>query len=80
MSNQQNYADAFNLALFGGERVVDPATLRPLDTNLYMDIFGAETPNKSSTVQRFRDVSQVSSVVMQGDGMTYILMDMEYIQ
>ena len=34
MSDPERFADAFNFAAYGGERVIDPNALRPLDTEL----------------------------------------------
>ena len=76
LSDSRNFADAVNLALYKGERVVDPASLRPLDADLAITIYG-QGRRKPKAVERIRDLSRLAIAAMQDSHAAYIIVDME---
>ena len=74
MEDAATFADAFNFQLFGGEQVVRPEALRPLDTALVALPYGED--GASIPVQRFRDVAKVV-IAMTDDHAAYLLLAIE---
>ncbi len=71
LSDADVFADAVNYYLYGGERVVKPAFLNPLDSHLLLHVFGCETENrKQQEKQRDRVVERYRDVVRQWNAMT----------
>ena len=74
MEDVATFADAFNFQMFGGEQVVRPEALRPLDTALVALPYGEDGVN--IPVQRFRDVAKVVTA-MTDDLAAYLLLAIE---
>ena len=70
MSDPAHFADMVNYYVFGGEEVVDPGSLTPLDTAEIAIPYGdkARTP-----VQKYRDVIKSWSTMMDGEAVYIIL-------
>lgn len=79
MNENTIFADAFNYLIYSGNRVVDPANLKELDTTEIALPFG-EPDTKGDTnedaVQKYRDVLK-SAVIKQDNIVTYILFGIE---
>jgi len=62
------FADAFNVALFGGERIIDPKRLREIDTTAIAVVRAEENPLAEDTelLQKYRDLMRLA-VVMEYD-------------
>ena len=77
MSDNRNFADAFNLALFGGERVLEPETLKPLDSAALAQLFSeSDSDLKQEAVQLYRD--HLNSGILKSNGsITYAAFGVE---
>ncbi|MCD8130128.1 MAG: Rpn family recombination-promoting nuclease/putative transposase [Lachnospiraceae bacterium] len=88
ISDGDIFADAVNYYLYGGERVIDPGSLRPLDSALLLHIFreddeireasssGEKNREISEPVQRYRDVVRQASM-MTDDHCAYVIIGLE---
>ncbi len=74
MENSVVFADAFNFYLYGGEQVIKPEKLRPLDTAAITAPFGEDGQNKP--VQKYRDVIKYVTA-MADDTTAYLLLGIE---
>ena len=74
MQDSAVFADAFNFLIYGGEQVIKPEQLRPLDTaSVALPYIGGGRPEP---VQRYRDV--LKSVTAMEDGRAaYLLLGIE---
>lgn len=80
------FADAFNYLLYDGKDVIDPDSLRELDSTELTVLFGDDdsSGNKESkestayieTVQKYRDVLK-SAVIKQDDRASYVILGLE---
>ena len=68
------FADAFNHLLYGGEQVIVPEKLHPLDTTVIGTPYGSD--KASVPVQKFRDGFQYLTA-MEDDSMVYLLLGIE---
>ena len=79
MKKRQNFADAINLGLFRGRKVVQANKLFPLNTEEAEEVFGAGVL-LPEVVQRIRDLSFLGIldfIIMRDDRMIFIIFDME---
>ena len=70
MSDPAHFADLVNYYVFGGEEVVDPGSLTPLDTAEIAIPYGDKA---RSPVQKYRDVIKSWSTMMDGEAVYIIL-------
>jgi hypothetical protein len=66
------FADAFNFFMFGGRQVIDPESLKPMDTQENVILRGNKT-GKRQTKQRTRDLVKWVSVMTNKEGAYMIL-------
>ncbi len=81
LSDADVFADAVNYYLYGGETVVKPTSLRPLDSHLLLHVFGhgdKETTNRErdKEVERYRDVVR-QWTIMEDDSCAYVIFGIE---
>ncbi len=74
MQDRATFADAFNLYLYGGEQVIKPEQLRPLDTTAIALPYGED--GKSVPVQKLRDVLKMVTA-MTDDHAAYLILGIE---
>mgnify|MGYP002870035276 CR=1 FL=1 len=74
MSNPVIFADAFNFILYNGRKVIQPGSLKPLDTAAVSLPYGDDYIQ--IPVQRYRDLLQ-QCTVMQDKYISYILLGIE---
>lgn len=74
MSHNEIFADAFNFLIYGGEQVIKPEQLSPLDTTEIEIPYGSD--GLGQTVQRFRDVIK-SVTAMTDDRAAYLVLGIE---
>ena len=71
LQDADTFADVFNFHLYGGEQVIRPGQLRPLDTSLVALPYGDDgTPMPK---QRFRDVAKLVTAKEDGNAAYLIL-------
>ena len=70
MNDNSRFADVFNYLIYGGESVIDPAALSPLDTTEVVIPYGngAREPE-----QRYRDVLKLWQVMTDGEAIYAVL-------
>jgi hypothetical protein len=66
------FADAFNFFMYGGRQVIDPESLKPMDTQENIILRGNQT-GKRQTKQRTRDLVKLVSVMTNNQGAYMIL-------
>lgn len=77
MRKNEFFADAVNLAVFGGRPVVHPEDLRELDTaEIAIPAGTAKYNDKKDFLQKFRDVLK-EAVIKTDDRVTYVLIGIE---
>ncbi|MCD8069277.1 MAG: Rpn family recombination-promoting nuclease/putative transposase [Lachnospiraceae bacterium] len=88
ISDADIFADAVNYYLYGGEQVIDPEALEPVDSALLLNVFNeswADMENhprskrrqrNSKFIHRLRDAVRMASV-MKNDQCTYVIMGIE---
>ena len=74
MADSRIFADAFNFLIHGGEQVIDPGSLRPLDTAATGVLFG--TDGTEAPVQKYRDELKYL-ISMEDDSAVYLLLGIE---
>ena len=74
MANPEIFADAFNHLLYGGEDVIDPKQLHPLDTTVLDTVYGAD--EAMVPVQKYRD-ELMALTAMNDDQAIYLLLGIE---
>lgn len=77
MSIKQNFADAFNMGLFG-EELIDPERLEDLDSNLFVGLFQDGETRVRREIERSLDDAMLATVLMADGDITYVLLGMEY--
>ena len=65
------FADVFNGTVFEGKQVIDPDSLKEMDTTLTAALYGKE--GKSHPVQRYRDLVKCTSAMQMENGETMYL-------
>ena len=68
------FADAFNYVIYAGRSVIDPDSLKELDTTEIALPFGDD--NKDEAVQKYRDILK-SAVIKQDENASYVLLGIE---
>ena len=78
MKENTVFADAFNFLLYNGENVIQPQTLRELDTAEVVIPFTVDDKGKkqAQAVQKYRDILKMPTV-MTDDKAAYVLFDVE---
>ena len=76
MANKQNFADAFNLGLFGAP-VIDAEKLQQFNPDLVAALF-KDGGNFIRGVERMLDDAQLAEMVMRDDKATYLLLGAQY--
>lgn len=77
MRKNEFFADAVNLAVFGGRPVVHPEDLRELDTaEIAIPAGTAKSNDKKDFLQKFRDVLK-EAVIKTDNRVTYVLIGIE---
>ncbi len=71
MQDNATFADAFNFLIYGGEQVIDPQQLRPMDTTSIALPYGED--NNSVPVQRYRDILKMVTAMEDGNA-AYLLL------
>ena len=74
MSNSSVFADAFNFYIYGGEQVIKPENLHPLDTTAVGIPFGKGT--KGQPVQKYRDILKYITA-MEDEKAAYLVLGIE---
>ncbi len=82
------FADAVNYYLYGGEKIIDPGTLAPVDSALLLNVFreswtsmennppAKKNRRKGKFIHRLRDAVRMTSV-MTDDQCAYVIIGME---
>ena len=68
------FADAFNYLIYGGRRVIDPNSLKELDTTEIALPFGDDKTDEA--VQKYRDILK-SAVIKEDKDAAYVLLGIE---
>lgn len=68
------FADAFNYLIYGGRRVIDPNSLKELDTTEIALPFGDDKADEA--VQKYRDILK-SAVIKEDKDAAYVLLGIE---
>ena len=68
------FADAFNYLIYGGRRVIDPNSLKELDTTEIALPFGDDKTDEA--VQKYRDILK-SAVIKEDEDAAYVLLGIE---
>lgn len=68
------FADAFNYLIYGGRRVIDPNSLKELDTTEIALPFGDDKTDEA--VQKYRDILK-SAVIKEDENAAYVLLGIE---
>ncbi|MCD8068368.1 MAG: hypothetical protein LUE87_05690 [Lachnospiraceae bacterium] len=81
LSDADIFADAVNYYLYGGEKVVKPNSLKPLNSDLLLHVFGHDDEakrrkGKDKEVERYRDVVRQWNV-MEDDTCAYAIFGIE---
>ncbi|MCD8325477.1 MAG: hypothetical protein LUC90_01985 [Lachnospiraceae bacterium] len=81
MNDADIFADAVNFYLYGGEKVVKPNSLKPLNSDLLLHVFGHDDEakkrkGKDKAVERYRDVMRQWNV-MEDDSCAYAIFGIE---
>lgn len=78
MKENTVFADAFNFLLYNGENVIQPQTLRELDTAEVVIPFTVDDKGKkqAQSVQKYRDILKMTTV-MTDDKAAYVLFGVE---
>ena len=78
MKENTVFADAFNFLLYNGENVIQPQTLRELDTAEVVIPFTVDDKGKkqAQAVQKYRDILKMTTV-MTDDKAAYVLFGVE---
>ena len=74
MQDKATFADAFNFYLYGGEQVIKPEQLKPLDTAAIALPYGKD--EKSVPTQKYRDVLKMVTA-MTDDHAAYLILGIE---
>ena len=74
MQDRETFADAFNYLIYGGEQVIKPEQLKPLDTTSIALPYGEDS--KPVLIQRYRDVLKMVTA-MEDDNAAYLLLGIE---
>ena len=74
MQDKETFADAFNFFIYGGEQVIKPDQLRPLDTTSIALPYGDD--DQPVPMQRYRDILK-SVTAMEDDNAAYLLLGIE---
>ena len=74
MQDKETFADAFNFFIYGGEQVIKPEQLKPLDTTSIALPYGED--DKPVAVQKYRDVLKLVTA-MEDDNAAYLLLGIE---
>ena len=74
LSDNEIFADAFNYLIYGGEQVIDPDKLRPVDTEVIGVPYGND--DSGTPVQRYRDLLKALTV-MKDESRVYLLLGIE---
>lgn len=74
MQDKETFADAFNFFIYGGEQVIKPDQLRPLDTTSIALPYGDN--DQPVPMQRYRDILK-SVTAMEDDNAAYLLLGIE---
>lgn len=74
MRENSVFADAFNYIIYNGRKVIDPSSLKELDTTEIALPFGDD--HTDETVQKYRDILK-SAVIKCDDKASYVLMGIE---
>lgn len=74
MQDNEIFADAFNFLIYNGKQVINPASLKPLDTTSVVLPYGEdETP---VPIQKYRDILKMVTA-MEDDNAAYLLLGIE---
>ena len=74
MQDKETFADALNFFIYGGEQVIKPDQLRPLDTTSIALPYGDD--NQPVPMQRYRDILKTVTA-MEDDKAAYLLLEIE---
>ena len=74
MQDNKIFADAFNFYLYGGEQVIIPENLIPLDTAVIAELFKGNDP--PVMIQKYRDILKALTAKTDGK-MIYLILGME---
>ena len=74
LSDSEIFADAFNYLIYGGRQVIDPDSLRPVDTEVIGVPYGND--DSGTPVQRYRDLLKALTA-MEDDSKIYLLLGIE---
>ena len=74
MQDKARFADIFNLYLHGGEQVIKPEQLKPLDTTSLALPYGDD--DKTVPVQKYRDVLKMVTAMSDGNA-AYLILGIE---
>ncbi|MCM1524854.1 MAG: Rpn family recombination-promoting nuclease/putative transposase [Ruminococcus sp.] len=74
MQDRETFADVFNFLIYGGEQVISPEQLKPLDTAAVALPYGEDS--KTVPVQKYRDVLKMVTA-MEDDNAAYLLLGIE---
>ena len=74
IQNNEIFADVINFYIYGGEQIIDPKQLRPLDTTAIALPFGNDTDTKP--VQKYRDVIKLLTAKADDDA-AYVIYGIE---
>ena len=77
MKQSEVFADAFNFLLYSGNKVIDSAELKELDTRAIASIYNESKGKKGNkAVQKYRDIFK-KAIIKQDGKATYILLGIE---
>lgn len=74
MQNNTVFADAFNYLMYDGKQVIDPDSLKPMDTTALALPYGNDKKTKS--IQKYRDVFK-RVCAMTDDNRVYLILGIE---
>lgn len=70
MSDRNRFADAFNFSIYGGDYVIKPDTLSPMDTTAIALPYGV---NAKSAIQKYRDLLKLYAAMQDGQAIYLVL-------
>ena len=77
MKQSEVFADAFNFLLYSGNKVIDSAELKELDTRAIASIYNESKGKKGNkAVQKYRDIFK-KAIIKQDGKATYVLLGIE---
>lgn len=74
MEDAENFADAFNFLIYGGEQVIKAENLHPMDTTELVLPFGSDST--SAPAQKYRDVLKQLTAMSDGKN-AYLILGIE---